>query len=751
MTKILPRTLDANRRELLTGGSLAIGFSLAGPAFAQAPAAPPPAAPAKPDLPGDLKQYPKLSSWLRLEAGGKVRVLVGKVELGQGILTAYAQLAADELDIDIRRIVITSGDTRVVPDEGVTAGSQSMQYGGTAVRQAAAEVRMHLLNLAASKFGVDASTLKVSDGAIDGPNGARTTYWDLVTGQELEIEATGLAKQKVASARRYIGKPTGRLDIPAKATGTQIFIQDLRPAGMLHGRIVRPPNYSARLVSIEGDVSTMPGVVKVVRDGSFLGVIAEREEQAIDASEALRRAARWTAPAKGPTQDEVYDWLKTQPAKDIVIKDVANPAAATQTAATVEMEFRRPYHMHGTIGPSTAIATLADDGVTLIQTHSQSVFETAAAVAEMLGVPTKMVQCEHQQGSGCYGHNGADDVCADAALLARAMPGRPIRVQWSRHDEHKWEPYGSAMVMKAKVALDAKGDILDWDYTIWSTSHGTRPGKKAGNLLPAWMLEKPFALPTPVNGGAPNYAADRNGIALYDFPGHHVKTHFVTNFAARASSTRGLGAYANVFAIESMIDDLARRAKADAVEYRLRYLKDPRGREVLGKTAEMFGWSNWKAGAGRGRGIAFARYKNLATYTAVAVEVEVDRSSGTIRLVRISSANDAGEIVSHDGVRNQLEGGIIQSASWTLKEAVRFDPSGVRSEDWVSYPILTFSEIPPIDVALIERPGAPFLGAGEATQGPTGAAIANAVMDATGVRFRETPFIPARIKAGLQA
>lgn len=743
-------TFSASRRDVLAGGSLAIGFSLAAPvlvgsALAQAPAAAPPS------LPGDLKQHPRLSSWLRLEADGRVRLLVGKVELGQGILTAYAQLAADELDIDIRRLSITSGDTRVVPNEGVTAGSQSMSNGGVAVRQAAAELRLHLLTLAAQKLGAEPAALKIADGTITAPGGGRTTYWDLVGPEPIEIEAKGVARPKTAADRRYIGKPVQRLDIPAKVTGAPIFIQDFRPAGMLHGRIVRPPSYSARLTGVEGDVSTMPGVVKIVRDGSFLGVIAEREEQAIDAAEALRRAARWSAPTDGPDQDSVYDWLKAQPAKEIVIRDVANPAAAANTAQVIEAEFRRPYHMHGTIGPSTAIATLGDDGVTLIQTHSQSVFETGEAIARMLGVSPDKVQCEHLQGAGCYGHNGADDVAADAALLARAMPGRPVRIQWSRHDEHKWEPYGSAMVVRTKASVDAKGDILDWDVTIWSTSHGTRPGKQPGNLLPAQMLEKPFALPTPVNGGAPNYAADRNGIALYEFPGHHVRTHFVTNFAARASSTRGLGAYANIFAIEGFIDDLARRAKVDPVEYRLRYLKDPRAREVLTKTAEMFGWSSWQPRPGRGRGIAFARYKNLSAYTAVATEVEVDRASGTIRVIRISSANDAGEIVSHDGVRNQIEGGIVQSLSWTLKEAVRFDPKGVRSDDWVSYPILTFSEIPPIDIALIERPNAPFLGAGEASQGPTGASLANAVMDSTGVRFREAPFIPSRIKAGLQA
>ena len=736
--------MNPTRRALLQGGSLTLAFSLAPPALAQKAA--------KQDgalLPGDLKLYPKISSWLRIEEGGKVRLLFGKVEIGQGILTAAAQLAADELDIDIKRLVIVSGDTRVVPDEGVTAGSQSMQYGGVAVQLAAAELRAYLIARAADKLGIAANKLKVVDGTISG-GGKSVTYWDLVAGQKLDIEATGTVKVKEAKDRRYIGKKVGRLDIPSKATGSLIFIQDLRPEGMLHGRILRPPTYGAKLVSIDRDVATLPGVKRVVRDGSFLGVIAEREEQAIAAVDALRRATTWDMPKDVPTSDTIFDWLKAQPAKLITIKDVANPAA-DKAKKVVEAEYRRPYHMHATIGPSTAIATFAGDGSVLIQTHTQSPFETAAAIAQMLNLPKDKVQCEHWQGAGCYGHNAMDDAAADAALLARYVTGRPVRVQWSRNDEHKWEPYGSAMVVRMKAALDDKGDILDWDHTIWSTSHGTRPGGKAGNLLPAQTLEKAHPLPTPVNGGAPNYAADRNGIPLYEFAGTHVRTHFVEKLAARASSTRGLGAYSNVFAIESFIDDLARAAKADPVEYRLRYLKDPRAREVLQKTAEMFGWAKWKSAPGKGRGIAFARYKNLATYTAVAMEVDVEKATGAIRVKRVSSANDSGEIVSHDGVANQLEGGIIQSLSWTLKEGVRFDEKGVRSEDWTSYPILTFSEVPPIDIKLIDRPGMPFLGAGEATQGPTGAALANAVMDATGVRFRDVPFLPSRIKAGLMA
>jgi CO/xanthine dehydrogenase Mo-binding subunit len=440
--------------------------------------------------------------------------------------------------------------------------------------------------------------------------------------------------------------------------------------------------------------------------------------------------------------------MLTQPEKLIVIKDQANKAVPAD-AQTVEAAYKRPYHMHASIGPSAAIGLLDAQGVTHVDTHSQSVFETGEAIAEMLGVDKAKVHCRHVQGSGCYGHNGADDAAADAALLAQAVPGKPVRIQWSRNDEHKWEPYGSAMLIRTKARVDAKGDILDWSLDLWSTAHGTRPGGKAGNLLPARSLEKPFALPTPVNGGPPNYAADRNAIAIYEFPGQTVTTHFLTNFAARASSTRGLGAYANVFSIESFMDELAHRAKADPVEYRLRYMKDERARAVLQKTAEMLNWANTAKVAGRGRGIAFARYKGLATYCAVAMEVEVDRRSGVVRVLRVVSANDAGEVVAPDGVKNQIEGGVVQSLSWTLKEAVRFDAAGVKSADWVSYPILTFSEVPPIDVALIDRPGAPFLGAGEASQGPTGAALANAIFDAVGARLRDLPFTPARVKAAM--
>ena len=709
----------------------------------------------KPRLAGDLQIHRKLNAWIRIDSATQmVELRIGKVELGQGILTAVAQVCADELDVDFAKIKLISGDTALVPDEGVTAGSFSMPYCATAVQAASAEVRAILLGLAENKLNQPAAQLKVQNGVIRSGNGAQISYWELVIGESLNREATGLVKPKLISEHRYIGRSVPRPDIQAKVLGEAIFVQELRPKGMLFGQVVRPPNHSARLQSVNfSRVEKMPGVVKVVRNGSFLGVIAKREAQAQAAAQVLQSNCEWQVPQNLPGTQEMQAWLlQTKP--DVIIptkkQTRANSASAnTPVARVVEAQYYRPYHMHGSIGTSAAMATLGADGVLTVQTHSQSVFQTGEAIAKMLGLPLDKVRMQHTQGSGCYGHNMADDAAADAALLAMQVPGQPVRLQYSREQEHAWEPYGSAMVMKTKASLDAQGNVLDWDYTLWSTPHGTRPSGQPGNLLSAAYLEKPFAMPKPVNGGGPNYAADRNAIALYDFPGHNVTTHFITEMPLRVSSTRGLGAYANIFAIESFIDELAHATGADPVDYRLRFLKDERARDVIVKAAEKFAWSQWRKTPGRGRGIGFAKYKNIAGYCAVALEVEVNRQNGRIRVLRAVASADCGHMVNPDGVSNQIEGGLIQSLSWTLKEEVQMDKTRVLSRDWNSYPILTFSEVPPVDIVLIDRPGQPFLGTGEASQGPTGAALANAVFDATGVRLRTLPLTPDRVLQAL--
>ena len=628
----------------------------------------------KPRLPGDLDSSRQLSAWLRINADQTVTLLVGKVELGQGILTAVAQVCADELDIDLGRLKIISGDTALVPNEGVTAGSTSVSNCATAVQYASAEVRAMLLAMAAEKLQQDISTLKVHDGQVIAPNGQRVDYGSLVTGLALEREATGKATLKPAGQYRYIGQSIPRLDLAAKTLGDAIFVQEMRPQGLLFGHVVRPPTYASRLLAVDdSSARKMPGVAAVVRNGSFLGVVARSESQALAAAQALASSARWHIDKALPTHEGIYDWLrKTKPNRVIQNKNQVRNDAQTP-AQTLTATYLRPYQMHGSIGTSAAIATMGTDGVMLIQTHSQSVFETSLAIAKMLGLEPAKVRCQHVQGSGCYGHNMADDAAADAALLAMAVPGQPVRLQYTREQEHLWEPYGSAMVVQTQATLNAQGQVLDWDLQLWSTPHVARPSGDPGNLLSARYLEKPFAQPLPANYGPPNYAADRNAIALYDFPGHRVQTHFITDMPVRVSSTRGLGAYANVFAIESFMDELARATQADPVSYRLRHLQDPRARDVVQKAADAFGWSTWRAGPNRGRGLAFAKYKNIAGYCAVAMEVEVNPRSGHIRVIRAVASTDCGHIVSPDGVRNQIEGGLIQSLSWTMKEQVHFD------------------------------------------------------------------------------
>ena len=741
-------TSDSRRRFLKRSGFLALGFTipLLDVHSQQTASAD------KPRLPGDLQVNRTLSAWIRIQSEDQsVLLMVGKVELGQGILTAVVQVCADELDVEMARVKVVSGDTALVPNEGTTAGSFSMPNCATAVRQAAAEVRAILLDLAQVRLGQPSSGLSVRDGLVQTVSGATISYWDLLVGESLQREATGRVKTKPIGEHRLVGRSVHRLDLTPKILGQAMFVQELRPKGMVFGHIVRPPTYGARLIAADtAAITRMPGVIKVLRDGSFLGVIAIREGQAQAAALALQQTCQWQVPRELPGTEGMPDWLlKTKPDRIIETKKQVRSTPG-QVTRTVEASYYRPYHMHASIGTSAALATLGADGVLTVQTHSQSVFETGEAIAKMLGMPLARVRMQHVQGSGCYGHNMADDAAADAALLAVAVPGTPVRLQYTREQEHLWEPYGSAMLIKTRAGLDAQGNVLDWDLTIWSTPHGTRPGGQPGNLLSARYLEKPFSIPKPQNGGAPNFAADRNGIALYDFPGHNVLTHFITEMPLRVSSTRGLGAYANVFAIESFMDELAHSVGADPVAYRLRFLKDERARDAIVRAAEKFGWTQWQKSPGRGRGIGFAKYKNIAGYCAVALEVEVNRQSGRIRVLRAVASADSGHIVNPDGVSNQIEGGLIQSLSWTLKEEVQMDDTQVLSQDWSSYPILTFSEVPPVEVVLIDRPGQPFLGTGEASQGPTGAALANAVFDATGVRFRRLPLTPDRVLQGLR-
>ena len=709
-------------------------------------------------LPGSLDGNRLLSAWLRVNPNGTVTVFTGKVELGQGIASALAQVAADELDVGYRRIEMVTADTSRTPDEGFTAGSQSIEQSGTAIRFACAEARQILLAAGAARLGVEAGGLMVADGTIVAPGGRHTTYWDVTTDAMLRREATAKLKPKTAADFKLIGQSLARRDIPPKFTGGAAYLQDLRLPGMVHARIGRPPVPRAELISLDASaLKAMPGVIEVVRDGSFVAVVCEREEEAIKARVALRELAVWSRPELPPTLLDAFDHpnpeLQTQ---DSVVYEKTAPSAPI-AVRQIEAQYTRAFQLHASIGPSCAVAHSVESKLT-VWTHSQGVFALRDDIARAVGVAPANVICIHMEGAGCYGHNGADDAAFDAALLARAVPGRPVRVQWMRDDEFMWEPFGSAMRMKMRADLSADGNIVDWRHELWSYPHARRPGGRDGvNLLAASYLAKPWPPTFPADVPLPNGGSDRNAIPLYDFPNQKILKHYMPDAPLRTSSLRTLGAYANVFAIESLMDEAAAAAGAEPVEFRLRHLRDERARAVIETAARNSGWQAGALGDGgrvtgntfRGRGIGFAKYKNHACYCAVVAEVEVDSSSGIVRVTRAWAAVDAGLAINPDGIVNQIEGGLIQSASWTLKEALKVDRSGIQTKSWIDYPILRFSEVPAVEVEVIQRPAEDSLGVGEGAQGPTAAAIANAFAAATGRRLRDIPFTPERVRAAL--
>ena len=733
--------MSATRREFLKTGALVIGFTLVPrTALGQSAA-----------LPGSLNTNRRLDAWLRIDPNGTVTILTGKIELGQGIGTALTQIAADELDVDLKRIDIVYGDTARTPNEGQTAGSLSVEQSGTALRFACAEARGILLAAAAAKLGVPVADLAVSDGTITAPSGARTAYWELSADSHLDGEATAKVKPKPASEHRVVGKSIRRRDIPKKFTGGAAYVQDVRLPGMVFGRVVRPPSPGAELIEFdEARVRTLPGVLAVVRDGSFLAVAAAREEQAIRARDALKQSARWKeAESLPPSGDALYRDLIARSAPVQTVAEKTAPSAP-EPVKRLEALYTRPYQAHASIGPSCAVAQWQDGRLT-VWTHSQGVFPLRADLAKALDIDTKDIRCIHAEGAGCYGHNGADDVALDAALLARAVGGRPVKLQWMREDEFSWEPYGSAMVMKLSGGLDAHGNVVAWSHEVWSYPHNTRPGSSSGvNLLAARHLAKPSAPVPPADVPQPAGGSDRNAIPLYDFGAVKIAKHYIADAPLRTSALRTLGGYANVFALESFVDELAAAAGADPVDFRLRHLRDTRARAVIEAAAQRAGWTaGTRSDGARGRGVGFARYKNLACYCAVIADVAVDRASGRIRVTRAVAAVDAGQIVNPDGVINQIEGGIIQSTSWTLKESVRFDRTRVTTRSWADYPIVRFDEVPTVEVLLLNRLDERFLGVGEGSQGPAAAAIANAVAHAMGRRLRALPFTPERVKAAL--
>ena len=715
--------MTSRRQFLVRSGALVMSFTLAGRVFAQ-------------KLPGSLEKAPHLDAWIRIDASNQVTLFTGKVELGQGIKTALMQVAAEELDVAFERIRIVTADTGATANEGFTAGSNSMKDSGIAIRNAAAQVREILVQKAAERLGAGAEALKVENGTVVAPGGQRVTYGELVLGSDLHVEAKPVSRFKDPKTYRIVSKSIARVDIPAKVTGSEAYVHDLRLPGMQHARVVRPPSYGAALESVDASAAEKVGPgVKVIRDGNFLAVVAPREWTAVKAMRRLSSAARWREQKSLPDFERLPAAVLAMPTQDVVVEERRAPGSA---AKTLEATYTRHYQAHASMGPACAVAQMKDGALT-VWSHTQGVYPDREAIAEMLAMPQEKVRCIHLEGAGCYGHNGADDAAADAALIATRMPGVPVRVQWMREDEHRWEPFGSAMVSKVRASLDANGRIVDWDYGVWSCTHSTRPGG-AGALLAAQHGSRAFKPETPKPGRSADGMGDRNAVPLYAIASLRVVHHFIAQMPVRVSALRALGAYHNVFALESFVDELAAAAGVDPVEFRLRHLEDERARAVVQLAAQRYGWQGRKAVAGRGHGFGFARYKNSAAYCAIAVEVRVDPTRGRARLLRAVAAIDSGQPVNPDGLRNQVEGGILQSASWTLYEKVAFDDTRIRSDDWSTYPIMRFDGVPDaVEVHIVDRPGEPFLGTGEAAQGPTAAAVGNAVANATGIRLRDLP------------
>jgi CO/xanthine dehydrogenase Mo-binding subunit len=720
-----------SRRTLLgAGGGLVVAFSLR----AEQPA-----------RPGSLKQTPLLDAWIRVAPDGRITVFTGKAELGQGLKTALLQVAAEQLDVAPAQIELITADTARTANEGFTAGSHSMQDSGTAIMNAAAQVRALLRNAAATELGVTSDDLSTADGSFRAPGGRSIGYGPLAAKLNLHVEAQPNSPLKDPASYRLIGTPMPRIDIPAKLTGGAAYLQDLRLPGMLHARAIRQPSLGARLLDFDtGPVERMPGVVRLVREASYLAVVAEKEWQAIKAMRSLAAAATWQETATLPDEATLLDTIRSLPARDIPVLTWKAPAGAP--VKRLKARYTRPYLMHGAIGPSCSVAQFVDGKMT-VWTHTQGVYPLRSALAGLLRMPPEQIRCIHVEAAGCYGHNGADDVAGDAALIARAVPGRPIRVQWMREQEHGNEPYGPAMVAEVDGAIDADGNIVDWTYDVWSNTHTRRPNV-GGLMLQNAALPDQLPVPPPAPIPMPEGGGDRNSNPIYRLPNATVVSHFIPDMPIRVSALRSLGAYLNVFAIESFVDELAEAASVDPVEFRLRHLQDDRAKAVITQAADQFGWSTGKRG--EGRGFAFARYKNLGAYCAIALALRVEHETGQIRLGRVVAAVDSGQDINPDGIRNQIEGAIVQAASWTLYEQVHFDRRRILSTDWSGYPIMRFPAVPEsIAVHIVPRPGQPFLGTGEAGQGPTAAAIANALRDAAGIRLRDVPFAASKVKAAI--
>ena len=704
-----------------------------------------------------LIRSPDLDSWISIDQDSRVHVKSGKVDIGQRISTALTILVGEELNIDPAQIIIDPPNTNY-PDEGMTSGSNSMMHSGNALRAAAATARRHILVQGAKKLNVKASEVELNDGLISVPGSNQTiTYREALNNQPFGILVDESIAFKAPQNYRWIGRDMAPRNLREMVTGTMKYLHDMTKPGMLHARCVRPPNYLSRLESL--DINIVKRLEDdgfgVVQDGSFVAVTGEEEFQVIKAAQRLARTAKWI---KQSIQDsDIFGQLKKNPRESLpVVKGtpVKKPVPPLEdpppnAITTLSARYDKPYIMHGSIGPSAAMACAEVSGAISIWTHSQGIQPLRLSIADALNMSPNDIYLQHVPGAGCYGHNGADDAAFEAALIALFDPGRPVLLKWTREEEHAWEPYASAMSMELRGSLDKSGKVIDWSHESYSDTHLARPRSSANGGSPSRLLTTPYLEPpTPAFRPIPsmgNHAGlHRNIDPYYIFPKVRAVKHLVYELPLRTSALRCLGGYANVFAQESIVDELAAEIDIDPVEFRLRHLEDARASDVIRAAANRIDWFTCRD-EGSGRGIAFSRYCNSKAYAAIAVELFVN-DAAEISITKAVVAADAGEVVDKAGLRMQLEGGFLQAASWTLYEEVRFDANGITTCDWESYPIMTFAQVPDTDVIIVDRLGEPSLGAGEASSEPVAAAIANALFDATGIRARRLPFSPTNLR-----
>lgn len=689
----------------------------------------------------------EVGAFLAIDAEGRVTVYIGKVDLGTGVRTAFMQIAAEELDVPMARVTVVEGDTALTPDQGATYGSLSIQNGGVALRAAAATARREFLRMAGERLNTPPAGLRVEDGAIIAGN-RRVTYAELVGGRAINLKVDANAPIKPPEARRVVGRSAPRVDIPEKVFGRFHYVHDLKRPGMLHGRPVRPPAMGAVAEAVdEASVRDIPGLVRVVHQGGFVGVVAESEWSAIRAAQALR--VRWSDWAGLPEQAKIWEHVRATPVAQVQVTSERGDARAAiegapkQLAATYDFAI----HSHASMGPSCAVAEFAGDRLT-VWSASQATHNLRKQLAMMLGVEAEKVRCVYMEGAGCYGRNGHEDAAADAALLAKAV-GRPVRVQWMRADEHGWDPKGPPHLVDLRAGLDAQGSITGWQADAYIPKGAGGNVDLAAAELASLPREQILSPGNIVHNLAHGYA----------MPAVKTTCHRLETTPFRPSWIRTPGRMQNTFATEAFLDECAAEAGADPVEYRLRLLpaEEARGRETLERVARLANWQTRaspqrdRAGAVlRGRGVTYVKYELVRTYVAAVAEVEVTRGSGAIRVTRFFCTHDCGQMINPDGVKAQVEGNIVHTLSRVLKEELTYDRRAVTSLDWASYPVITFPEVPPMTIELIDRPGERPWGAGEPAAAIVPSAVSNAIYDATGVRLRSVPFTPAKLLAALR-